>query len=358
MFDTLDSSKLAHHLSINKSGWSAISDSAPRARVAFFGDEHFIRDVFAAGRFEQIARISAVHPDVVSVENLDAQMPFLRDIEVIFGTWGLPALTAKQLDRMPNLRAVFFAAGSVNYFARPFLERNVMVVSSWQANAIPVAEFTLGQILLSAKGYFRNSKDYDNSGALTTAFRGPGVYGETIALLGCGAIGSKVAEILKNFNLEVIVYDPFLSQKRAAELNVRKVSLAAAFSRGYVVSNHLADTADTRAMLSESQFSSMRENATFINTGRGATVDEGAMISVLSRRQDLTALLDVTYPEPPAPGSPLFRMPNIRLSTHIAGSLGTELLRMADFCIRDFVSWQNGGTPEYAVSLQQLETMA
>ena len=83
-------------------------------------------------------------------------------------------------------------------------------------------------------------------------------------------------------------------------------------------------------MLNAALFRSMRPGATFINTGRGAQVNESDMAAVFGARPDLTALLDVTWPEPPEAGSPLYTLPNVHLSSHIAGSLGNEVVRMAD----------------------------
>jgi phosphoglycerate dehydrogenase-like enzyme len=225
-------------------------------------------------------------------------------------------------------------------------------------NAIPVAEFTLAQILLSTKGYFCNTREYNHPAAHKTAFIGTGNFGETVALLGAGAIGRRVIELLRPFHLKIIVFDPFLSDDDAAELGVEKVSLQAAFERAFVVSNHLANLPETVGMLHGGLFESMRPHATFINTGRGATVDEPAMISVLQKRPDLTALLDVTFPDIPAENSPLFSAPNIQLSTHIAGSNGDEFVRLADCCIEEFLAWRSGAPLRYSVSLAMLEKMA
>ena len=181
---------------------------------------------------------------------------------------------------------------------------------------------------------------------------------ESIALLGAGAIGRRVIELLKPFNLRILVFDPFLAPERAAELGVHPVSLEAAFAEGYVVSNHLANLPATHGMLTGKLFASMRPDATFINTGRGATVDEPGLIEVLQARPDITALLDVTIKEPVAEGSPLYALPNVQLSTHMAGSINDECVRMADYCIADFESWLRGEPLRYAVSPEMLKTMA
>jgi len=330
-------------------------------KAAFFcNSPHNIDRVYAMGRKEKVAQITDLYPAVITSRNFQDHAPRLRDLEVIFSTWGMPLLSDEQLDQLPNLKAVFYGAGSVQAFARPLLKKGIIVMSAWGANAIPVAEFTLAQILLANKGYFRNIRDCKSpeirrSGA---AFTGKGNFGETVAILGAGMIGKLLIRLLKNFTLKVVVYDPYLSEEAAGELGVEKVSLEEAFSRAYVVSNHVPDLPSTKKMLGGRLFAMMRENAVFINTGRGATVVEDELIEVLKKRPDLTALLDVTWPEPPEPDSELYALPNVYLTSHIAGSLGDEVVRMADYCIDEFLAWESGKPLKYSVSLEMLETMA
>jgi phosphoglycerate dehydrogenase-like enzyme len=327
-------------------------------RAAMFGGASQINNVYSQGRKEQVAALTELYPVVVDKNNFEEHAPHLRECQVIFSTWGMPALTAEQLDQLPSLRAVFYAAGSVQGFARPLLERGITVVSAWQANAVPVAEFTLAQILLATKGYFRNVREYTSLQARGSAFVGRGNFGETVAVLGAGAIGRKVIELLHPFEFQIVVFDPFLSAENAARLGVDKVTLEEAFERGYVVTNHLANLPETKKMLHDSLFERMRDDATFINTGRGATVDENALIRVLQERPSLTALLDVTEPEPPISNSPLWSLPNAHLTSHIAGSVGDEVIRMADYCIQEFIAWEKGELLRYAVSLEMLNIMA
>lgn len=330
-----------------------------KPRAAIFGSPWATNNVYGQGRRERVAEFTQLHGETITGENLAAELPALRELEVIFSTWGMPALTHAQLDQLPNLKAVFYAAGSVQAFAAPLLEREITVVSAWQANAVAVAEYTFAQILLANKGYFRNVQDCSTyAGRRSEPFHSRGNYGATVAILGCGAIGSRVADYLKHVHLNVITFDPFLSDERAASLNVRKVSLNEAFEQGDVVSCHLANNEKTKGMLAAEQFRRLKDNAVFINTGRGATVDEPAMLAELHRRPTITALLDVTFPEPPEEGSPMYALPNVHLTSHIAGALGDEVLRMADWMIEAFGQWQRGEKLPYKVSADMLATMA
>lgn len=294
--------------------------------------------VYSESQRKQIAEVTDLMPEIVNAGNFDNVD--LKDVEVIFSTWGMMNFTDEQLDRMPNLKAVFYGAGATDYFARPLLARGIKVISAWRANAIPVAEFVLAQIILSMKNYFSNN--WNNK------FAGPGCYGETVALIGAGAISSKLQEMLKVLNLNVLVI-PSRPERRT-------VSLEEAFRTAYVVSNHLPNREDNQKVLTKELFASMRQGATFINTGRGAQVDEAGLIEVLKARPDLTALLDVTFPEPPEAGSELYTLPNVRLTTHIAGSLNDEVHRMADYVIGDYLHFAAGEPLEHEVTEEMLMT--
>lgn len=294
--------------------------------------------VYSEVQRKQIAEVTDLMPEIVNAGNFDSVD--LKDVEVIFSTWGMMCFTDEQLDRMPNLKAVFYGAGATDYFARPLLARGIKVISAWKANAIPVAEFVLAQIILSMKNYFSNN--WNNK------FAGPGCYGETVALIGAGAISSKLQEMLKVLNLNVLVI-PSRPERRT-------VSLEEAFRTAYVVSNHLPNREDNQKVLTKELFASMRQGATFINTGRGAQVDEAGLIEVLKARPDLTALLDVTFPEPPEAGSELYTLPNVHLTTHIAGSLNDEVHRMADYVIGDYLHFAAGEPLEHEVTEEMLMT--
>jgi phosphoglycerate dehydrogenase-like enzyme len=330
-------------------------------KAALIGNSERIAAVYGGGRRERLATEFDLFPDIITPDSLRERQGDLKDVRFLFSTWGMPALDREQIALLPSLEAVFYGAGTVQGFARPFLKSGIKVVSAWGANAVPVAEYTVAQILLANKGFFRavgsvNSVETwrKHDGSVL-----PGNYDSTVALLGAGMIGRTVIELLKPYALDVIVFDPFLSDADAATLGVEKVELADAFKRGLVVSNHLANLPATEGMLRREHFASMQRYGTFINTGRGATLDEPALIDVLSDRSDLTAVLDVTRPEPPVDGSPLYRLDNVILTPHIAGAVGKhEVWRMADYMIDEAIALRDGCDLKYEVTLKMLETMA
>lgn len=299
---------------------------------------------------------------VVTADTLEKRKEELRDVSVVFSTWGMPQLTEQEIgDYLPSLEYVFYAAGSVQYFARPFLNLGVRVFSAWAANAVPVAEYAVAQIVLSGKGCFaamRRYRDYNRQCAGQLVQSLPCNYGIRVGLIGAGMIGRMVAERLKAYEYEVLVYDPFVSDSVLEGLNARRASLAEIFSTCQIISNHSANLPSTVGLICEKLLCSMLPNATFINTGRGAQVDEKALARAMEECPDRTALLDVTWPEPPEADSPLLRLPNVFLTPHIAGSLGQEVARMGKYMAEECELALSGAPVRYEVSLKMLETMA
>jgi len=279
------------------------------------------------------------------------------EVEYIFSTWGMPVFTREEIEaRFPSLKAVFYAAGTVQSFARPFLECGVKVYSAWAANAVPVAEYTVSQIILANKGFFPASRyasvgARDKAAAMFSSYRGN--FGTRVGLIGVGMIGTLVAKMLSAYKLRVCAFDPFLSDERALALGIEKMSLEELFSTCSVVSNHLANNPETVGMLRGCHFLSMPENATFINTGRGAQVVESELCDVLEKRPDITAILDVTFPEPPEKNSRFYTLDNCILTPHIAGSSGDEVHRMAQYMLEEFKA-----PGKYEVTAEMLKTMA
>ncbi|MBQ7039058.1 MAG: hydroxyacid dehydrogenase [Clostridia bacterium] len=296
---------------------------------------------------------------VYTIHNSDG----LKDVECIFSTWGMPAYTPEHIDEyFPKLKIVFYGAGSVQAFARPFLNKGIPVISAWMANSVPVVEYAVSQIVLANKGFYQvtsrlNSREErDESRALFNTYTGN--FNTKVGLIGLGAIGAGVAEMLKNYKLDVYAYDPFCSEEKAKKLEVTLTTLEYIFENCQTISNHCANLPETQNILNGALFNRMKKNATFINTGRGAQVVEADLISALRDEPDRTAVLDVTFPEPPEPDSPLYTMKNVFLTPHIAGSAGDECMRMGDYMVDEAARYLNGEPLKYEVTLKMLETMA
>jgi phosphoglycerate dehydrogenase-like enzyme len=299
------------------------------------------------------------HVDMVAPpqtrQSLQADPELLRDVEVLFSGWGAPVVDSAFLDHAPKLEAVFYAAGAVGcWMTEAVWHRGVTVSSAYAANAIPVAEYTLSTILFSLKHGWQLARATQARRTFPRRDDAPGCYGSTVGLISLGAIGRTVLRLLRPFELNVLAFDPFISDAEAEGLGVRLVALDVLFRESDVVSVHAPELPETEGMVTGSLLSSMRTGATFINTARGQVVREPEMIEVLTRRPDLQAVLDVTWPEPPRPDSPLYSLPNVVLTPHIAGSVGRECRRMGRYMVDELQRYVAGEplrwtiTPEVA----------
>lgn len=309
-------------------------------------------------RIDALVEMVAPPQTTVSV----AERPeLLAEVEIIFSGWGAPRMDAAFLANAPALKAVFYGAGSVRGMVTDALwARDIVVTSSWGANGIPVAEFTEAQIVLSLKRFWHHLLDGWSTQGRSRKTEVPGGYHSTVGLISLGMIGRLVAQRLRSHDLRVLAYDPFVSQEQAdaAGLRVTMVGLNDLFEQSDVVSLHTPNLPETRKMIRGEHFRRMKPNATFLNTARGAVVDEEALIDVFRARTDLYALLDVTFPEPPPADSPLYRLPNVLLTPHIAGSMGGECHRMAAYAIDECRRYLAGEPLQWQVTRERAATMA
>lgn len=328
----------------------------------FLGNAERVGYVFPADVCAALQAACGVNEHVYTKEEVLSAPENFKGVTYIFSTWGMPAFTEEEIARcFPNLQCVFYAAGTVQAFARPFLLRGVKVFSAWAANAVPVAEYTVAQIILANKGFYQNQLYYkrgEHSRAAAHFYAHSGNYRVKVGLIGVGMIGTMVAERLRDLSAEVLVYDPFLSDEKAGKLGVQKVTLPELVASCEVISNHLANNAQTKNMLGYDLFSRMLPYATFLNTGRGAQVVEEDLARILRERPDCTAVLDVTVEEPLPAEHPLYGCDNCFITTHIAGSAGREVWRMAEYMLEEFARYERGEETRWGVTLKMLETMA
>lgn len=326
-------------------------------------DGKVLRRVYPAEVREALCREAGLNTEIIlGKDNIAEHGELAAKAAFAFSTWGMPAFSEEEIKNyFPLLRAVFYAAGSVQGFARPFLRCGVRMFSAWAANAVPVAEYTVSQIILADKGFFascaRMSRG-DVDGARRAAASFPGTYGCTVGILGAGMVGSLVIRMLKAYRVRVLVFDPFLAGEKAKSLGVEKCSLEEVFRQSQTISNHLANNPQTEGMLNYRLFSQMKDNAVFINTGRGKQVVEADLARALAERPDRAAVLDVTWPEPPEKGHPFYAMDNVFLTPHIAGSAGDEVARMGEYMADEYRRFSAGQPVLYEVTEEKLKTMA
>lgn len=337
-------------------GGEAVEVVRPRVVLAMSPDVW--PQVFDAAGRERLARIADVDLGRVVDDFGDpAHAAALAEAEVLLTCWGCPPLTAEVLDRMPALRAVVHAAGTVKHHVTPACwERGVVVSSAAGANALPVAEYTLAAILFAGKRVLPIAARYRRDRTRPDWLDSDpswGNFGLTVGIVGASLIGRRVIELLRPFDVEVLVFDPFLGEEEARELGVRRVSLDVLAGASDVVTVHAPQIPETRHMIDRRVLRLMRDGATLINTARGSLVDTDALTDELVAGR-LHAVLDVTEPEVLPASSPLYDLPNVLLTPHIAGSLGNELARMTGSALNELERFAHGRPFDHPVHAEAL----
>lgn len=317
-------------------------------------------NIYGPDERRQISTLVTIPDQVFDGSDWERHGETLAQAKVIFSGWGMPKVTEDFLAAAPNLEAIFYGAGSIRGFMTDAAwDRGVFVCSAWAFNAVPVAEFNLAQILLAMKRAWPTAYAVRESGAYPAPrARVAGNYRSVVGIVSMGMTGRILRRLLRPFDHRVITYDPFLSAEDAAELGVELVGLEELFSRSDVVSLNTPLLPETIGLVTGPLIASMKPGATFINTARGAIVDEPAMIEVLKERPDLFAILDVTWPEPPEAGSPLYNLPNVALTPHIAGSMNDECRRMGQAMIDECRRFLAGQPLQHAITREMAARLA
>jgi len=309
-------------------------------------------------RLERICRLVSSSP-YRSFQELLAQP---GRVQVLITSWGCPRIDAEVVAAFPSLRLIAHLAGSVKGFVDETVwHRGVQVINAVAANAVPVAEYTLAAILFSNKQVLRLAAFYhqyrENRSPWTREAPNVGNYRKAIGVVGASHVGRKLLDLLRPFDFEILLYDPYITSGEARELGGRKAGLAELLSRSDVVTLHAPLLPETRHMIGPRELSLMKDGATLINTARGGLIDQDAMIVELASGR-INAVLDTTEPEVLPAGSPLFRLPNVLLTPHIAGSLGTETQRLADHVVDEIERFAHGQALHHRVRFEDLVRLA
>jgi phosphoglycerate dehydrogenase-like enzyme len=284
----------------------------------------------------------------------------LADTELLITGWGCPPLDESVLAAAPRLRAVAHTAGSVRgHITEACWERGVEVSSAAAANALPVAEYTVAMILLSGKHVLETARDYAavRDRERLTPRPDTGNYRRRVGICSASLIGRRVIELLRPYDFEVRLYDPYITAEEATALGVRRTGLRQLFADSDVVSVHTPLLPATRGLVDRGLIAAMPQDATLVNTSRGAVIDQDALTEAVSAGR-IRAVLDVTEPEPLPEQHPLWDCENALVTPHIAGSLGNELRRLADLTVSEVARWAQGSGFAHPVRRERLAFLA
>jgi phosphoglycerate dehydrogenase-like enzyme len=260
----------------------------------------------------------------ISLEDLKKN---LGECEGCIAGWNSISFTKDILDYAPKLKVIFFACGSIKpYVSDEVWNRGIRVTSAANVNAIPVAEFTLGMILLSLKHVFKFNNELHEKGPM--AWREtfskdmvPGYYKSTVGIVGFGQVSKHLLKLLQPFDLQILIYSKHLSEEEARRFK--------------------ANIPQNRHLINREMLSRMKDGAVLINTSRGPLIDEEALLNEL-RTGRIYACLDVFNIEPPPEESEFYKLKNCIITPHIAGSINNECYRLGRQILKEIKHYLAG----------------
>ncbi|MEZ4673615.1 MAG: hydroxyacid dehydrogenase [Caldilineaceae bacterium] len=247
----------------------------------------------------------------------------LADVDGLILCHGAPTITDDLLVAAPKLRIIGELEGD-RFASRIDLDaawaRGIRTVDTTNASSYPVAEWALGLILSATRNaatQFRQIIDGDGGWHRDELHRAPGMLtGKRVGLIGCGHMGRRLLELLRPFQVDVWVYDPYLPREMAEALGFVQTSLENVMGQCQVIVCLAPLTPATRGLVGQSELALMRPRSVIVNVSRGPVVDSAALVERL-RRGDIFAGLDVFDPEPIPADHPITQLPNVFLTPHI-----------------------------------------
>lgn len=324
----------------------------PVLRQRFFHPDQWLR-------LQQVATVTTI--DAVDDLRSPEAARALADADVLVTGWGTGPVDDAVLAAAPLLRGIVHTGGSVRSIVGPeVFARGIVVSSQTEENAQPVAEYTVAMIMLAAKDVFRSARLYrDERDFIDREERFPeaGLYKRKVGIVGLSRISRKAIELLRPYETDLYVYSRHLDDEEASRLGVTPAGLDEIFAGCEVISLHSASLPETRHMVDADLLRLIRPGATFINTARGALVDQDALIRELGDGR-FDAILDVADPDVTAADSPLWHLPNVTLTPHFAGAVGHELWRLGGSAVQDVADILGGVAPRGEIAATALPTRA
>ncbi|TBL77812.1 hydroxyacid dehydrogenase [Paenibacillus thalictri] len=281
----------------------------------------------------------------------------VEDAEIILTSWGSPILTDAMLEKAVKLRAIGHAAGTVKKrMPREVFDKGVRVYSAANRIAQSVGEHCLAVLLTIMKRLPAFNAEIRQHNWKATGQKGRELAGSTVGIVSASSTARAFLKLLAPFKVNVLLYDPYLSEEAADKLHVRRASLEEVMSCP-VISIHAPALPATEQMITRDLIALIPDGAYLVNSSRGAVFDEEALIEELGTGR-FAAALDVFVKEPIRQDHPFLQMSNVLLTPHIAGASIEGHLALMYAVVQDMLAGFAGQPTSYEVTERMWETMA
>lgn len=307
--------------------------------------------------------------------NEDFLKEALKGADAAITGWGAIPITEEALQNAPDLKLIGHTAGSIRTFLTDNIwERNIRVFSTTPLMSVDVAETTLGLIIISLKRIWQLSaltlkgqwRSYDSH----MVYQGSPEIDmhvnkiqrlnsfTTVGVIAASNVGRNLINMLRPFGVKILLYDPFVDEEKAKELGTIKTTLEELMSKSDVVVLAAPKIPETHHMINKTNLAMLKDDAIFINIARGDLVDEQALIDEL-RTGRIFACVDVTEPEPPLPGNPLYGLENCILTPHIAGGHSISgRFEQGEYVVNEIENFFKTGTLKYEITKKMMDVIA
>ncbi len=308
-----------------------------------------------------IDRLSKIGTVVLNEGGTDAETvkPLLQDATVCVTSWGNQPLDENLLSVCPNLKILIHAAGSVKPVVSDALwEKGVRVSSSAPMLSMGVSETALGFTIAASKNFFNLNANLHNGGWAEGKENIRELYELTVGVISGGWAGRHYIELLQPFNVNILLYDPFISEEKAQAMGCKKASFEQILEQADIISIHAPSIPETHHMFNAETLAKMKKDAILINTARGSIIDEKALYDHMKAGNLKYACLDVFDPEPPAADHPLRTLPNVIMTPHLAGLANNGLKKIGQHVCEELERFLAGEKLLAEVTKDMLAKMA
>ncbi len=265
-------------------------------------------------------------------------------------------VTRDVIENAKNLKIIARAGVGVdNIDVEAATEHGILVVNAPQSTSITVAEHAMGLMLSLSRKIAIADASVKSGKWEKSKFMGMELRNKTLGVIGMGRIGSQVVKRSKAFEMDVIVYDPYITEETAKELGVEITTLDNLVQTADVMTIHVPLTPETKGLISKDELAKMKDNAILLNCARGGIIDEADLYEALKERPELKAGLDV-FENEPLENSPLATLDNVVLTPHIAASTKEAQRDAAIIVAKEVKEVINGGTPTNVLNMPLVDS--
>ena len=280
-------------------------------------------------------------------------------VTAVLASWGSCTFDEQLLDAAPELEVICYAAGTIRNAAPPTVfQRGVRVTHAADFIAIGVAEHTLAAVL----GTLRRTADFD-AAVRAGRWRDIGKHtdrdlsGKRYGIVGASKVGRRLIPLLRPFDVDIVVADPYLSDSDARRLGVSKLELPDLMRTSDVISIHAPAIPATHHMIDADLLAMIKDDAVFVNNARAALIDTDALVAELAKER-FDCALDVFDEEPLPPNHPLLGMRRVLLTPHVAGLTPERRAGLTDAMLDELERYVSGLPLRHEVTVDQLDSMA